>query len=139
MGVHCRQIVVLVLAAQAFGAGIYVCFGRTSITEENLDRIGPGMSTAEVEAILSGPAPHVMVIKGVVQDSRTFLMAPGVRDHGDRECRDYEVRAWVAVRWSDTVIAAVVFDKGRVVSRFHLVKKPGRWERLKSQLRAAIF
>lgn len=53
-----RRFLVLSLAAilVGLGVGLWLLWPHTAITHENADRIQPGMTLAEVEAILGGPA-----------------------------------------------------------------------------------
>jgi hypothetical protein len=135
MGILRRRIVLLTLAAVALSACVSVFFGRRSISQENLDRIVPGMSPSEVQAIFGEPATFVGVRKGLVLDSQTFVTEYDVQVQRNQGHSDYEVRVWTVEGWNYSSSAVVVFDKGQVVSRrFHGHVIPGRWDRIKARL-----
>jgi hypothetical protein len=96
----------------AAGAGVWLFWPRTAITRENAAQVQVGMTLAEVEAILGGPArldntgPEVFDIEAPGAEAVRQLKSP---EHPD--C--VRMKRWV----SDTVALDACFDReGRVVA-----------------------
>ena len=84
-----RRLMLFCLPA-AMVAGLTVAWlswPRTAITRENAERIQPGMTLAEVEAILGGPA------RDEGPEQRSLVSIQSVRP--DREWNSAQVSVWV--------------------------------------------
>jgi hypothetical protein len=116
-----RRFLFLSLAAAvvALAIGVWLLWPRTAITWENYERIQIGMTLAEVEVILGGPA----------RDESTGPLVPASPDVDDSQVDlfpvSYNWRVLVRSRpmcWtSDRLMARVDFDDaGRVAGMDHL-------------------
>lgn len=52
---HRRLLLVVVAVVLALAAGVWWCWPRTAITEQNFAKIRPGMTLEEVETLLDEP------------------------------------------------------------------------------------
>jgi SmpA / OmlA family len=84
----CRLLLIAIpVAAASIAVGAWLMWPRTVITPENAARIQPGMTVAEVEAILGGPA------RDEIPEQRRPLMIQSVRP--DLEWNSHLVSVWV--------------------------------------------
>jgi hypothetical protein len=95
-----RLVLVLVAGIALLAFGVWLLWPRTAITRENAAKILPGMTLAEVEAILGGPArdetpkrPLVVKIQGVHPDCEWNSDQVSIWLHLDAEGRVRECRA----------------------------------------------
>jgi hypothetical protein len=88
---------------------------RKATRMPGIDKIELGMSLAEVEAILGGPAERTNVQKGLVKDPFTFAVAFDSKIQERDGHKDYEFRQWsYGGRYG-----VVIFDENqRVVCRY---------------------
>jgi len=125
MRVRRKRIVVLIVATVALCLCICVFHGRSAVNPENVDRITPGMSLSEVEAIMGESATHADVVTGSVLDAQTFAANGGNK---------YDFRQWTAQGWMDTSCVVVILDNDHVVCRYYNRRPQGQWHRIKARL-----
>jgi hypothetical protein len=131
---HRLFIVGLVLLAIT-AAGLILCVPRSeSTTRAAFDRIVPGMTEPEVQALLGRPPQSRTVVRGLVKDPERFVTNsdPGVQARDGH--RDYMFCEWVVPHWDGTSYVAVVFDGDEVVCRYLTVAPPGLWDRVRMRL-----
>jgi hypothetical protein len=128
-------IAAVALGALAAGAVLPAFLSPGRFAEADFDRIAPGMSPAEVEAVLRGPAAFSQVVKGSVRDDRTFVTNDDPAVQRDQGHAVYDFRQWTAEGWADTAFAVVVFDRGQVVCRYFSRQRPGLWHRITAPVR----
>jgi hypothetical protein len=75
------------VSVATIAVGVWLSWPRTAITRENAERIQPGMTLAEVEAILGGPA------RDEGPEQRSAVSIQSVRP--DREWNSAQVSVWV--------------------------------------------
>jgi hypothetical protein len=93
------------LACGAIAVALWLLAPRPRLTEEHLARIRPGMTLAEVEEVLGGPAAVEWMDAGLVKDDRTLTSHS---DSAGRRIRHPEVRNYHLRQWQTSGVAIAV-------------------------------
>jgi hypothetical protein len=113
-------LLALPVALVLLGVGTFVLWPRTAITRENAERIQVGMTLAEVEEMLGGPARDEMSPGSAAMFGDLDPSEQGLSQESD----------WM----SDDIALRIAFDAGRVTSR-HIVRIGFRDEPLMVRVR----
>jgi hypothetical protein len=130
-----RRVLLLgsIVVVAALGVGVWLRWPRqTAITQENAARIEAGMSRAEVEAILGGPARFEASSDCVIVNKQGFFNGVPFDSAGVSRPKVPDPTQWV----SDCALILVVFDEDGTVKWSHawssrptetFVEKIRRW------------
>jgi hypothetical protein len=117
LGIPMRRLLFVALPiAMVLGLGAWLLWPRTMITQENADKIQPGMTLAEVEAILGGPARQDATGPIATEGFDDAPIPEGNSFEAGLAGEDGELIGWDRRWFSDTIMVTIHFDLENHVS-----------------------